>query len=412
MSFSAHDRDVLRGLAARLAEHAAHPRNAQLTEQFRRHNRLEGTKPIVLIFPEGAWSETITPDMMQTEDEQARWVEWTLRSRIYHAEHFHDDAPINGEFGVPLSASWGGWGIQSKHIPSTEARGAWAFDPPLKDPDDAKRMTFPTFTVDAAATQRSLEAFTELFGDLIPVRVVKMQGFYCSLIGQLVDFRGLEQIMVDMLDRPEWVHEVMGFMAEGQSRLFDQMVAQDALELNNGNNYVGSGGLGITDELPGPGYAGTPRLTDLWAGAEAQELAAVSPGMLEEFVLPYQARLLNRFGLNCYGCCEDITHKLPAILRQLPRLRRVSVSPWTDIRVAAETLQDRYIYSWKPNPTAMVVTFDPDLIRRSVREVLDVARGCHVEMILKDTHTCEGRPERLAAWVDIAQEEIAAYAGV
>ncbi len=412
MSVSARDRDVIRALAARLAEHAAHPRNAVLTEQFRKHNRLEGTKPIVLIFPEGAWSETITPDMMQVEDEALRGLEWSLRTRIYHAEHFHDDAPINGEIGIHQWPMTTGWGIQSSHIASTEERGAWAFDPPLKDPDDAKKMTFPELIIDKAAIQRDLETFSELLGDILPVRVVKAQGFYCSLIGQLVDFRGLEQIMVDMMDRPEWLHEVMGFMAEGMSRLFDQMLAQNALELNNGNNYVGSGGLGITDELPGADYAGTPRLTDLWAGAEAQELAGVSPGMLEEFVLPYQARLLNRFGLNCYGCCEDITHKLPAIKRHLPKLRRVSVSPWTDIRVAAEELQDRYIYSWKPNPTAMVVTFDPDAIRRTVREVLDAAQGCHVEMILKDTHTCEHHPERLAAWVDIAQEVCAERAGV
>ena len=35
----------------------------------------------VLIFPEGAWSETITDDMMQTSEERWRGLEWYLRKR-------------------------------------------------------------------------------------------------------------------------------------------------------------------------------------------------------------------------------------------------------------------------------------------------------------------------------------------
>ena len=48
--------------------------------------------------------------------------------------------------------------------------------------------------------------------------------------------------------------------------------------------------------------------------------------------------------------------------------------------------------------------FDPDQIRTYVREALDAARGCVLEIILKDTHTCEHHPERFTAWTDVVRE--------
>ena len=36
---------------------------------------------------------------------------------------------------------------------------------------------------------------------------------------------------------------------------------------------------------------------------------------------------LETFGLNCYGCCEGVHLRIDAILKDVPRLRRVSVAP-------------------------------------------------------------------------------------
>ncbi len=403
MAVSENDRRILRDLAKRLAEHAAQPRNAKLAELWRRHNRLEKTKPLVLVSPEGAWNEILPVESMEAEDPQWQRLERELRMRIYHAEHFKDDKVVDDVVKVGLVCNRSGWGVEVKHTPSPEHRGAWAFAPVLKEPEDIKKLHFPGLTVDEAATQRDFEEVQELLGDILTVRVSRRGGGYNPL-SFLVNLRGLSQLMLDMCDRPEWVHEVMSFLTEGQSRLFDQAEALGAVELNNGSNGVGSGGLGFSDELPAEGYQGRPRLRDCWGFSEAQEFSQVSPAMLEEFVLPYQARLAERFGLNCYGCCESLTHKLGGIKKWIPRLRRISISPWTDIRVAAEELQDKYIYSWKPNPSEMIITFDPAHIRRSVAETLEVAKDCVLEIILKDIHTVQGEPQRLATWVDIAQE--------
>ena len=192
---------------------------------------------------------------------------------------------------------------------------------------------------------------------------------------------------------------------ENSARLLDEVEASGELELTDGETYVGSGGTAYTRQLPADDFGGTVRLKDLWGFAQSQEYTLVSPEMYDEFGLQYQAPLLERFGLNCYGCCEDMTDKLDIIIRRIPNLRRISITPWTDVQVAADKLQDRYIYSWKPNPACICDPYDPDSIRAEIRRTLEITRGCVVEMILKDTHTCNHQPERFATWVRIAQEE-------
>jgi hypothetical protein len=184
-----------------------------------------------------------------------------------------------------------------------------------------------------------------------------------------------------------------------------QLVEQNLYDLNNDNSYHASGGNGFTDELPAPGFnPSRVRPCDLWAAAEAQELAQVSPEHHEEFALRYERRLLEPFGLNGYGCCEDLSRKLDFVFT-IPRLRRISCSPFADVDLCAEKLKNRYLFSWKPHPSHLVGVFDPKRIGGYLRHTVEVCRahGCALEMILKDTHTCERHPERFDEWTRIAR---------
>jgi hypothetical protein len=124
--------------------------------------------------------------------------------------------------------------------------------------------------------------------------------------------------------------------------------------------------------------------------------------MHEEFSLQYERPLLARFGLNGYGCCEDLTHKLDRVFT-IPNLRRISISPFANVDACAEKLGGRYIFSWKPNPSHIVGGFDEDFIRQYVGHTLEAARGCVLEIILKDTHTCEHDPSRFTRWAHVAR---------
>jgi hypothetical protein len=406
MPIDRKDKEILRDLATRVAEIGNDPYQAQRREMWKLHNGLRKTKPMVLCFPEGAWGEIMPTSVLQCADGLARGIEHHLRQKIYYWEHLRDDNVIEPWVKVGLAWSQTGWGMEPGYVHSGVDRGAWHFDPPLKDPDDLDKLHFPDLVIDEEATQRNFEAVHDAISDIIEVKTHRRIYIWgeASLVRVLASLRGLDQVMWDMIDRPEWVHKAMSFLRDGMMRFLDQVEAYDKLDVTNTDDYVGSGGVGYTDELPSSGFTGRVRLKDLWGFAEAQELSRISPAMHEEFALQYQRPLLERFGLSCYGCCEPVTDRLEYIFK-IPNLRRISVSPWADLGIAAEGLQNKYVFSWKPNPAQMCGNFDPDRIRQNIRETLDIAKGCVLEMILKDTHTVDQDPSRLSTWVRIAQEE-------
>jgi hypothetical protein len=248
----------------------------------------------------------------------------------------------------------------------------------------------------------------ELFGDILDVKLRGVQRVRYSLMKQYTDFRGLEEVMMDMYTEPQMLHDAMAFLEEGHHRIRKQYIEQNLFSFNNDNTYHSSGGNSYTDQLPLPDADPLRvRPCDLWASAESQEMSLVSPDHHAEFVMQYEKRLLEPYGLTGYGCCEDLTRKLDYVFT-IPHIRRISISPWADVDTCAEKLQDKYIFSWKPHPAHLVGIFDPDAIDAYVRHTIQVAQchNCVLEIILKDTHTCEHHPERFDQWTQITRQAI------
>jgi hypothetical protein len=198
----------------------------------------------------------------------------------------------------------------------------------------------------------------------------------------------------------------MDFLCQAVHRKLDFLESRGLLSLNTEGTYVGSGGFGWTTALPAEGYdPAKVRTADMWGFAESQETVGVSPELYNEFIFPYQKTILDRFGLNCYGCCEPLDKRWHYV-KNFPRLRRVSVSPWADVKQMAEFLQADYIYSLKPSPVPLA---QPNLaepaVREELRRNLRATRDCRVEVIMKDNHTLGGNPENAVQWVRMAQEE-------
>ncbi len=407
--FSVGDRDILRAVATEVAEVADLPIMAERRGMWKRHNALERVRPMILFFPEGSWRELLLDSDMTCEDAAARRVEWTLRSRLYYHEHFHDDTVIEKEWVVSRSVHNTGWGLTAKHFRSSMATGAWKFDPVIKTHRDLEKIKFPRVYEDEDATARSLETAQELFGDILDVKLKGVSHISFHLMNIYTGLRGLEQVMWDMIDDPNMVHDAMAKLEEGHHELVKQYVDLNLLSLNNDATYHSTGGNGYTDELPPDGYEPDHvRPCDMWASAESQEFDPVSPDMHEEFALQYEKRLLEPFALTGYGCCDDLEPKIH-LVSQIPGIRRISIAPMADVDRAAEKLGGDYIFSWKPQPSHLVGDFDADMIREYIRHTLDVSRDCVIEMILKDTHTCENRPERFDEWSRIARELVEEY---
>ena len=394
---------ILRDLAQKVAEIAANPIQEQKRVLWKKHNMLEKTRPVIFCDPENGWGEIITPNDLMCTDKQARNWEWYLRREIFWGTQMNDDRVIEPFFNIPFVSTSTGWGKQ-KIVHGGENGNSYTWEPMIKDYEsDFLKIHFPQYSIDRKATDDLLILAKEVFEPFLSIRVKQMWWWTLGLTSNAIDFRGLEQFMVDMYDYPDELHKMMGFLCDGTINMIDSLEERGLLCANADDSYVGSGGFGYTDELPSADFNGKIRAKDMWGFCESQETVGVSPEMFNEFVFPYQLKIMEKFGLNCYGCCE-ILDKRWHIIQQIPNLRRVSVSPWANIETMADFLNDKYIFSMKPNPSYLASP-SPDFtsIQNSLKAAVDKTKDCCVEIIMKDNNTIGGNPQNVVKWCKIAK---------
>ncbi|HEY3281221.1 MAG TPA: hypothetical protein VGN26_03030 [Armatimonadota bacterium] len=408
------DRRVLRELAARVAEIAHSEGNAERRRRWLSHNSLRGGGPMVLaeiggLLQSGEWSNE---HELVCQEGWARHVESGLRWTLVHQDQVKDDKPVEAVLNCPWRVSVSDYGVAPVRTSGSRdgQMGSCTWEPPLKNlRSDLEKLRPRTYSVDREASLAWRDHVADLFDGLLQARLRGGFWWTVGLTWAAIDLVGLDHLMMYLCDDPEGVHRLLGFLRDDQMAYARWLEAEGLLTLNNENDYIGSGSLGYTCELPGAGAAKEtpPRLKDLWVLSESQETVGISPRMFGEFIFPHQKPLIESFGLSYYGCCEPVHGRWP-YLSTLSNLRKVSVSPWCDEAKMAEAVGSRVIYCRKPNP-ALISTerFDEDAIRQDLRYTLEVARGCHVELVMKDVHTLSHEPWRLGRWVELAREACA-----
>lgn len=194
---------------------------------------------------------------------------------------------------------------------------------------------------------------------------------------QLAQLRGLEQLMWDAYDRPEWLADLVSWMSGRILEHIDQTEAANGFRLCNHQNQA----MPYCRELQPPSASDRPVSTkQLWGYMAAQEFTTFGPEMFDAFLFRFQQPILERYGLAAYGCCEDLTQKIP-IIRRLKNLRRIAVSPFADPKKCAEQIGGDYVLSWRPNPSsACSYRVDEDFTRRELRQVMGQLRRQRMRM--------------------------------
>lgn len=398
------ERKRLRELAAVIAEEAVRPEQQEKKRLWTAHNSLSKTRPLIFCDPENGWNEIIKEKELKCTGQLGRIWENYLLKEIFWAQRMGDDKVVDNLFPVYYSYTDTGFGLPEKTRRVSE-NGAYVWSGQLTDYCMMNELHYPQIIVDSEITQRLLETAHDVFDGILEVQLKGMWWWSIGLTYALANLRGLEQMMIDMYDYPEELHKLMSFIRDGYIYKIKYLEQNGLLSLNCGNTYVGSGGFGFTNELPSDSYSGMVHTQDMWGFLESQETTSVSPEMFKEFVFEYQLPILELFGLNCYGCCEPLDKRWE-IIKNIPRLRRVSVSPWTNKRVMAEYLGSDYIFSLKPNPAVLALEHaDEQQIRKDIKADLLAARDCRIEVIMKDNHTIGKNPENVVQWCRIAREE-------
>lgn len=401
-----NDIEILRELAKRYREISQKDLQDQRRRLWAAHNAFQNVRPPIYI-RHAAWLMEIAGDRLQCEDPFYRQHEYFLRCALFH-DTLDDDYIIEPWITQKAVFDTDGediWGLPVKRI-HTEKKSVTKYIHPLKEPEDFAKMLVPTHQINWEKTNKAVDKLKDAMDGILEVNVDTtplLNGFYGDISTVFGRLRGFEQMLWDMVDRPEWLHKVMGFMRDGILKV--QQEAEDAghytLTSNENQSMPYLDGMTFMKANSQP-----VKRNEIWGFVAAQEFAGVSPQMHDEFLLQYQAPIMEKFGAIAYGCCEDYTRKID-MLRKIKNLRRIAVSPFAHVEKCAEQIGKDYIISWRPSPSAMVSSvFDPTFIRKHISENIQIFKkyNCRFDICLKDIETIQYQPERIVEFTRITRE--------
>ncbi len=399
----------IRDLAKETLEYATCDEMNRRRKLWSAHNSLHFTRPPIYIraIP---FDEFLNPKELVCENPYYRSLEKNLllnRYRMRIADDYIIE-PFLTVRAVLASAPNGLYGVPAE-MGEKEPGQCAAFKPSIVEESDIEKLQVADYELNEAATAKEYEKLSEAVGGILEIEVDR-QGLLCgmwnndisTILGKLL---GMEQLMWDIYDRPEWLHRLLSFMQSKILMHMDQTEAANGFRLVNHQNQA----MPYADELQPPqANRGPVKPNELWGYNASQEFTNIGPEAFKEFMFDYQKPILERYGLAAYGCCEDLTNDI-AVLKSLKNLRRIAVSPFANVKKCAEQIGGDYIVSWRPNPSSAVsYGFDEAFVRKNLRETFDIfdANGCKFDITLKDVETVGGDENRIICWTEIVREEI------
>ncbi len=410
-----NDREILRKLAGEYAKYAFSDRNQEKIKLHRAVNDLKMIRPIVLI-DEIPWWELAKEEelILRFQDKDFRNVESMLRQNLYKLKYMPADFAVPEYIEIPKIIHSTGIGVEVQEEKLGQEQSlvvSQSYHNVFRE-KGLEMLHAPVITYDEKETIRQWSKIGEVIGDIIPVKMVGEPtgyGLGCKTWDTVATLMGVNDLLINLVEEPEFMHG----LAEKLTEIFMSTVEQYAkLDLIDTENlYCHSTAASVTfEEKTASDYTGV-NLKKVWGRGLAQIFASVSPAMHDEFDIQYMKKAMEPFGYVYYGCCEPLDHKID-ILEQIPNLRKISITPWADINVAAEAIGKKYVVSCKPNPSQLALgRLNKEAVEAELSEIIKACRknNCSFELVLKDISTVQGNPQCLFEWEQIAMRLLESY---
>lgn len=328
----------------------------------------------------------------------ARDIEMQLRARLWKAREMADDEPLLPTIWLGAPHPPGAdrlWGVALENVRSAPL-GSYKPAPPVRCDQDLDRLHFPPYQEDSPARRAAEEQALELTGGLLPVKS-RTDELHFGPFEWAVRMRGMDNLLYDVYDAPEFVHRLMNFITTGMERYHRAREAAGALDAE------ASWGFHMYYDEPPEGAEA--RLDGCWAYVHAQSSASFSPAMYEEFVQPYNARIASMFARVYYHGCEDLSDKCP-VIKRLPHLRLFHVSPWTPLEPIMREVGDSVALEVHAHPTNVLFVNTPAQTRQELRRLHQQSAGAQRVLKLCDVETVPDGGGRLRQWAAAGREVV------
>lgn len=326
-------------------------RVVEAVESRRNQARLDPPTPRITAYLENiGWTQLFGYDMNDYYGGPRLNCELQLRQKLYAFEHFDDDTPITAD----LSASTGWYfdmtvmGLDVAHEPCGVP--LIQDDHPLTRSPDLALLPRHNFHVSGEMPRvfALYESLQELTAGRMNVVFPRWERGPLDLAIQL---RGYEALMADVVERPQFVHDLFRYLCEERMRWWDAYCEE----------------FGVADRAAG--------IADDWINAPF-----ISPGFFEEFCLPRYLELEQFHGrITRVHSCGNKVPFFP-LLRRLETLDIFEVNHWTDLAATCREVP--------PTKALSIALLNTDVLLQGeaeqeaqLREIGDLCAGRRYEVV-------------------------------
>lgn len=210
-----------------------------------------------------------------------------------------------------------------------------AAEPLLKEPGDLPNLRYPKPEDGRRMTDRlnAVRLFKERAGGQVPV-----MGWVEGALAEAADIRGVSRTMTDLIDRPEWVREVLEICVETE-------IAFAIAQIEAGADIIGLG-----DAIA----------------------SQISPRAYREFALPYEQRIFA--AIREHGAIPRLhicgnTNRILADMAQ-SGAEIIDLDWMVDMAKAAELFGDRAAPCGQHDPVAVMLNGTPETVAAAVEAEL------------------------------------------
>lgn len=306
------------------------------------------------------------------------YLEAELKKTIFRFENF-DDCTCAGKtiviwLGVPFETTF--FGLDAIY---SDNENPWISKlPVIKNENDLDNL--PPVNFYKSGQMPLAHRFYSEIKDMLPDDFdIIFPDWGRSPFSALWHIRGLENLLIDVYDRPDFVCKLLNRITVEREKWFKERA-------NFLNNKVGPGII-LNDEVGSP---------------------IISPKTYEEFILPSELELADfHGGISYWHSCGNTTDFIK-LIRKIPGLKLFHVSPFTDLKTAVEEMGKNDIaLQICLNPVTDIHMATKIEMKKKLKEIVkicgDVAYTIRVDGIQK-IKSVDYEIKKLKDWIEVAKE--------
>lgn len=324
------------------------------------------------------WGEILGFDLIDYYTDPKTRLIAELKIKIFQYEVIKDDTHV--DFTLPI---WPGINYEPSLFGSkTELRhdrGPWIGHPLIENLQDINRLGETDLWESPA-----MKEIVQLCDQINELSAAEVQAtpatFGRGPFGLACHLRGMQRFLVDMVDRPAFVHQIL-----------DLATTKRIQYTENREKMLGE------------------EREKAYFGDDEVDANLISSEMYEEFIWPYEEKIA-RFhgGLESYHSCGNLT----PFLLLISKLYGFSgsdlhISPWTDLGKAVSLLGSKVTYVKALHPIKDVLSLDEQGMKERIKEIISEASSVRIRIVadaIDKFLPSADVVEKIRTWIQVARE--------